>query len=429
MKIQTHHAPQAGIVFLITLIVTSMFCLISLGSYLAMSSAENAMVMRSLAWNAALPLAEAGVEEVLSHVTKNTANYALDNWTFNGTNYSRPSRTLTNGYYNVSFTGSPGSLLTITSTGYGLWKGNSYASRTVQVIAQSGSTIPRAVGMIAKNQINFAGTLVIDSYNSTNALYSSNGQYDPAKRGDRATVETPLFFTLGGNSRVYGSVATGPNGSITVKGNSKVGDMAWIKGPNKGIQSGHSTNNFNSAIPDVVLPYTSAAAPASGTVANTTYNYVLDGGNYMAPSLDAGGGNTSMIVTAPSVLVVTGPLSLANVVFAPGATLDLFIATPSISFSPTIQGMTGSQVVTPIQFRVWGLPSCTSMDMTGKDSFTGMIYAPEADIQARGNADFYGSCTANTFLMNGTFDFHYDEATASYTPGGTTFQIMSWAEK
>jgi hypothetical protein len=149
----------------------------------------------------------------------------------------------------------------------------------------------------------------------------------------------------------------------------------------------------------------------------------------MATNLNSGGGNTRMIVTAPSVLLVTGAITLEDIVFAPGATLDLYIATPSISFCPEIEGMTSSQTVTPIQFRVWGLPTCTNMDMTGGDSFTGMIYAPEADLRARGNASFYGSITSSTFYCNGTFDFHYDQATAGYTPSGTSFQIVSWAEK
>ena len=90
--------------------------------------------------------------------------------------------------------------------------------------------------------------------------------------------------------------------------------------------------------------------------------------------------------------------------------------------------MTASQPVTPNQFRVWGLPTCTTMDMTGGDAFTGMIYAPEAYLQARGGANFYGSMTSSIFVCNGNFGFHYDQATYSYTPGGSSFQIISWAE-
>ena len=424
MKIHTYHAPEAGNVFLISMIVTSMLCLISLGSYLSMSSAENAVVMRSLAWNAALPLAEAGVEEALSHVTKNTASYAVDNWTNKGANYSRPARTLGSGYYSVSIGGSPGSLLTITSTGSALWKGTSYASRTVQVIAQSGSTMPSQVGMVAKNSITFRGNLNVDSYNSI------NGPYGGANVSAQATVETPLGFDLGGNASVAGYVASGPTGSITWKGSSSVGDVAWVNAGNSGIEAGHSTNNFTTAIPDVVLPYTSAAVPVSGSVSNTSYSYVLNGGNYMVTNLTAGGGNTTVVVTAPSTLVVSGNVSLAKIVFAPGATLDLYIDTPSIDFRPTLTPLTGTQAVRPIQFRVWGMPSVTDMHLNAGDSWTGMIYAPELYFQANGHASFYGSIIAGDFKMNGTFDFHYDVSTASYIPGSTTpYQIISWAEK
>jgi hypothetical protein len=429
MRISTKHTGREGNVFLIVMVSTGILSVICLGSYLSLASTEHRSVMRSQAWNTAMPLAEAGVEEALSHIVKNARNFAADGWTLQGTNSYAKQRALSTGSYSVSFSGSVGSLLTITSTGRALFQDTNYIGRTVQVLVQSGSSIPRAIGMVARNGITLRGDLGVDSYNSTNSLYSTNGRYDPARAGDRAMVATPLGFSLGGNSHVYGSVACGTGGAITAGGNARVGDEAWVDGRNKGIESGHSTNNFDVAIPDVIQPYTSAAAPASGTVGNASYNYVLSGGNYMAASLTAGGGNTTMIVTAPSVLLVTGDMSLANIVFAPGATLDLYIATPSVTFCPAIQGMTSSQAVTPLQFRVWGLPSCTTMDMTGGDAFTGMIYAPEADLRARGHAAFYGSITANTFYCNGTFDFHYDEATASFTVGGTSFRVISWAEK
>jgi hypothetical protein len=439
MKISLKHTHQDGNVFLMVIVSTGILSVACLGSYLSLASTEHRSVMRSQAWNTAMPLAEAGVEEALSHITRNTNNFAADGWTPQGTNTYTKQRTLSTGTYSVSLSGSPGAQVTITSTGHVQFQdtcslGTSYAvrvadlKRTVQVVAQSASASPQMVGLVAKSGITLKGDLGMDSYNSTNSLYSTQGQYDPAKARDHALVETPLGFGLGGNSHVKGSVATGPGGLFTVWGNTRVGSTAWVDGKNKGIEPGYSTNNFNAAIPDVVAPFTSAAAPSSGTVSNTSYNYVLDGGNYMATSLTDGGSHATLVVTAPSVLLLTGDTSLQSVVFAPGATLDIYIATPSISFCPTIQGMTDSQIVTPTQFRVWGLPTCTSMDMTAGLAFTGLIYAPEADLQARGHAAFYGAITANTFYCNGTFDLHYDEATASFMLGGNSFRIMSWAE-
>jgi hypothetical protein len=427
MKIRTYHAPQAGNVFLITMMLTGIFCLISLGSYLSMTSTENTMVMRSLAWNTALPLAEAGVEEALSHIVKNTANFAVDGWTPQGTNLYAKQGSLSTGYYTVNIAGSPGTVATITSTGHALFQGANYVSRTVQVKAQSGPFLPCIIGLVAKNNITFGGALGVDSYDSTYGLYGG------ANVSDQAIVATPIWWdSISGNSHIYGYVEAAPKSSPPLMGGTAtVGDKAWVSGKHKGIQSSptnHFSANFTNAIPDVPMPYTSAAAPSSGTVSNTSYNYVLNGGNYMATNLNAGGGSTTMIVTAPSTLVVSGDITLANVVFAPGASLDLVIATPSISFHPTIQDMSGGQTVTPIQFRVWGLPSCTSMDMTSAKSFTGVIYAPEADLKAAGNAAFYGAFTANTFTCNGTFDFHYDVSTANYKAGGPSFKVSSWAE-
>ncbi len=431
MKIYTQKSKQAGTVFLIVMATIAIVSIICLGSYLSLASQENQTVARSLAWNTAMPLAEAGAEEALSQITKNTGNFAADGWTAQGPNLYAKQRTLSTGYYNVTISGSPGSQVTIQSTGYAQFQGTKYLSRTVQVIAQSGVTQPALIGLVAKNGIGFGGDFLVDSYNSTNALYSTNGQYTASKRTAQAVVATPAGFSMGGHSQVYGFVETAPGFTVQTGGAASVGDLNWVNGKNKGIETSptnHFTANFTGSIPDVQAPFTSATAPASGTVSGASYNYVLNGGNYMATSLDAGGGNTSLIVTAPSVLVVSGPVSLANVVFAPGATLDLYIATPSISFAPTIEGMTSSQAVTPIQFRIWGLPSCTSMDMTGNGSFTGVIYAPEAELSARGNAAFYGAMTSSIFNCNGTFDFHYDLATLSYRAGGSAFSIISWKE-
>jgi hypothetical protein len=430
MKISTQQPQQAGGAFLIVIVTTGILSIICLGSYLSLASQEHRAVMRSLAWNTAMPLAEAGVEEALSHITKNTNNFAADGWSLQGTNVYAKQRTLSTGYYTVSLSGSAGSLVTIRSTGYALFQDTNYVARTVQVTAQSGLSLPRMIGMVAKDGITFGGDFGVDGYNSTNALYSTNGRYDPAKYSDQVIVATPAGFVMKGHSHICGYVQTAPGFTVSVGGAATVGDPAWVNN-NKGIETSptnHFSANFTGSIPDVEAPFTSAAAPTSGTVSNTSYNYVLNGGNYLATNLTAGGGSTTMIVTAPSVLVVTGAVSLANVVFAPGATLDLYVAAPSISFCPSIQGMTASQTVTPIQFRVWGLPSCTSMDMTGGKTFTGTIYAPEADLRAAGNASFYGAFTAGTFTCHGGFDFHYDAATASYTHSSTSFTVISWTE-
>src|SRR5947209_18630029 len=74
---------------LIVVIMTAGLVTAGVAGYLALTTRQNESVMRSLCWNAALPLAEAGVEEALSHLHKNNTNCAADGWTLSGTNYTK----------------------------------------------------------------------------------------------------------------------------------------------------------------------------------------------------------------------------------------------------------------------------------------------------------------------------------------------------
>lgn len=60
MKISIQQSKQAGTVFMIVMATTAIVSIICLSSYLSLASQENRTVMRSLAWNTAMPLAEAG---------------------------------------------------------------------------------------------------------------------------------------------------------------------------------------------------------------------------------------------------------------------------------------------------------------------------------------------------------------------------------
>ena len=80
MKIQTSR--EEGNTLLVVLLITGLI-VVALGSYLNLALTEHKTVHRSLAWKAALPLAESGVEEALSHMNKNKTNFAADGWTSN----------------------------------------------------------------------------------------------------------------------------------------------------------------------------------------------------------------------------------------------------------------------------------------------------------------------------------------------------------
>jgi hypothetical protein len=418
MNTQTYTSRQSGSVLLIVTFIAGVLALM-LGTYLAMTSQENVTVKRSIGWNAALPMAEAGIEEACSQVTVNMAGYWNDGWTFNTTNmmYNK-TRYLGDSYYSVDLNGWPGGLAFITSTGYGAWTGSNYISRTVRITARTPTPFyPN--GLIA-NDVSFHGNFYADSFDSRLGPYNKNSATD------HALIASPpgsSGYTVGGNAHICGYVACAAGATITCGGSATVGDFNYnVKGA---IQLSHQTNTYAQVYPPVTMPFNPTTpgvrVPTSGTVSNQTYNYVLNGGYYYAPDLAAANGK--MYVGGTVLLLTTGAVNLASITFAVNLTnppqLNLVYGGTSLdNFNVSL--INGSAP----QFWLYGLPSCTSMKMTGAD-FVGVIYAPTMDLSASGGS-ITGAILANTFGCQGQFSFHYDDATAGAV--AKKFQILTWNE-
>lgn len=413
---------RSGSALLVTVFITGVLALL-VGTYLALTVQNNNSVKRSTGWNTALPLAEAGVEEALTHVVVNTNGYGLDGWALSSTNTTYwKKRFLSDSYYFVSISGGQGGTVAITSTGYGCWKGSNYIARTVQVLADTPFPfIP--IGLEATN-ITFGGDFRADSYDSLDPLHSTNGNYDHAKATANVTIATPgSSFRISGSSTIRGYLATGPSTAVRLAGGALIGDMSFA-GP--GIQAGHLTNNFAASYPTIVAPFTASDPgvqfPTNGNVGGTTYTYVLNGGRYFASNLDVQTYGKTLYVGSDSTLYVTGNVDLDTVVFDTSTkpNLKVYVGGPAVTFSPKVIGGT------PPQFWVFGLPSCTTLSLTRNSAFIGVIYAPQVHLQGNGNAALYGAIVAATFNCLGTFDFHYDLSTRPIDP--KPFKIISWAE-
>jgi hypothetical protein len=388
--------------------------LLALGSYLSLVSEESRTLKRSLCWNAALPMAEAGVEDALSQIKRNLTNFNADGWS---TNHTKQRALATGSYYIVNFAGQAGGTVTITSTGLVHFVDKTYISRTVRVLALTTKDF-KFPGLMASS-IFLGGDLQADSYDSSDPAFNTGGFYDPAKASDQALIATPgTGYTMGGSSKVKGYVATGPGGSVATSGNASVGDKNY-KG--KGIQAGHFTNNFNLAMPSAVAPFDSADAPGSDTVSGKTYDYVLEGGDYMATNLSSTAYGATLMVTESSTLYVTGTINLNSITFAPGVRLDLYVSAPSITFAPVVVGATAPM------FTVFALPSCSTFSLNNGTVFTGLIYAPDTALAANGHAQISGAIVGKTFSCNGTFDFHYDLA-FSKPRNLPPVKVLSWSE-
>jgi len=296
------------------------------------------------------------------------------------------------------------------------------------------------MGLVAKGAINMNGNNILtDSFDSADPLHSTGGLYDASKRkanGDVATDSGLVNSVSVGNANIYGEVHTGPSGSVSIGSNGSVGDLAWQTGGNSGIEPGFDKNDMNVTFPDVSAPVVGAFPPAGGNVGGTSYAYVLSGGSYQMSSFSLSG-QSQVLVTGPSVLWVTGDVSMsgqASITIAPGGSLVMYVGTASGSGNSASLGGGGviNNAGNAANFQFYGLPSLTSLSMSGNGTFTGTIYAPEADLTLNGggsgNQDFSGASVTKTVTLNGHFSFHFDENLMRIGPS-RGWLATNWQEK
>jgi hypothetical protein len=439
IELQPRRRARGNILF-ITLVVGGIVAYL-LASYLGLVSSQNLATSRSQSWNLCIPVLEAGIEEALTHLHDATlSNLASDGWALDssGTNYVK-QRDLGDGcsfVARISITDPP----VITSTGSAPVPNQSTnISRTVQCMTKRDPLF--AKGMVAKGQIDMNGNnIASDSYDSGDPAYNTGGKYDSSKtkdNGDVATNSGLVNSVSVGNANIKGHVSTGPGGTIAVGHNGSVGDAAWVNGGNTGIEPGWSSDDMNVSFPDVEAPFSGGySVPGPGIVNGTNYDYVLTSGNYELGSLGMSGSDT-LLVTGNAVLYVTGDVSLAGqaqIQIATNASLSMYVGTANTNATTSVSlggnGIGNNSGITT-NFFFYGLPSTTSLSLSGNAAFTGAIYAPQANFTLGGGGsdtyDFAGASVTATATLNGHYNFHYDENLARVGPA-RGYVVNSWNE-
>ena len=320
------------------------------------------------------------------------------------------------------------------------------------------ATIPhcargQAAAIAAVSSINLQGNnITFDSFNSQDPLHSdwqtnytyrgSNYGYYPfsdpvGKRGANTVVATDGSITNAGDAAIYGYLDTAPGGTISIKASGSVGDTNWI-GPNPasplnhGIQWGHVAGDMNASFPDVSLPpYVWASVPTtSSNINGVTYTYVIgQSGTYKI----AGTLTASVYVAASNVvLYLPGGINLSSfAALTVGANADLTLYSGGlISFSGSAVFSNATQ--SAMASSIYGLPSgidtagdnvggCTSISLGGANNLvTTSVYAPQASLSlSGGGASAYhviGAFCVHDIVVNGHFNFHYDEALSPHIP-------------
>lgn len=384
-------------------------------SHLWLVMNEHRSMARAQAWNYALSVAEAGVEEGMAQLNAGGAgvgvnpNLAANNWTNNFSTYGYYGpkvSSLTNGGFSGSYSVTivPGVHPVVTATATVRDPLNSQdIKRTVQLI-----TTPFTP------QTNH-GIISI-----TNAILTGNQN---VISGNVASVFGTVTLR---NADVIGTVETG-GPTVTTKSNS--------------IVSGGFNTNFYVDLPDVQPPFTAANSfppPSdSQTKLYTSITFGASGNFYVNGSYNTKD-KMPIIVTATNVaLYVTGNITVPSLLIAPGASFKLYVGTTNTSSSSTTTlGDTSSTSINgsgqPGQFDYFGLPSNTTIDMkNGLTTMNGFIYAPEASLTQNGNMSIYGSLIAKSYDSNGggrPNNFTLRDVSDSGQPPVLYYTVQSWRE-
>jgi hypothetical protein len=424
---------------LITAAVAAAVIAVLVGGFLTFISDEYAMNLRSHAWTQALHMAEAGVE--LSFAEFNYWYYQGGNefssyrgWYSAGGGtyyrtvssfYDEQGRDIGTVYCYVNGVGGSNPYVTGVATCPTSPRGPQVCRR-VDVILRNSAMFPCAV--VAKRTIDLNGNNVItDSYDSSDPAKSTNGLYDPAERqpnGDVAsndTVTNTVDVTVG-NADIYGRVLVSPSGSVTMGPNGSIGptlieaDRATTVA--EAIADGYIRKDFQTDIPDVVLPPGAASWPA------LTGSATITSGDWKGTQIVNSriiSGNVRIYLTDSTSIHLTGNNSIR---ITPGSSLKIYAAGSVAAAGNGIVNTNG----TPITCQLYGLPTCTSVKITGNGEWVGTAYAPQAAVELKGGGNsgyMSGAIVADTITFTGTTAFHYDEALGKYGPG-SGYNMAGW---
>ena len=296
-----------------------------------------------------------------------------------------------------------------------------------------------AGGIVGIDGVNLSGNnLTTDSFDSADATKSTNGKYDAGKAGDKGDVvsNSGLVNSVAvGNADVKGHVSTGPNGTVSIGSSGSVGSKQWVEGGNLGIQPGYVSDDANVDIPQVTAPYTTGFTPPKGNYAiqnpdgtTSTYDYVLfPGVNWVIGNLNGkvyvAPGNVTLYVKDSIKISGTDQIYLAH-----GSSLQIYMAGASADFGG--QGINNPDA-NAFGFQFYGLPSNTYVSLGGNFTYTGVVYAPNADFSLGGGGndtiDWAGACITRTVKLNGHIHAHRDLNISRWFPIGP-FIVNAWNE-
>ncbi len=216
---------------------------------------------------------------------------------------------------------------------------------------------------------------------------------------------------------VPGDVVVGPGGDVDDVINSK--QTVVIQGNSYAAQD-------EVIFPPVVVP------SALDSLSLTAYTYIPGvpiSGNVKFDSISIPNFG-SQEFNGECKVYVLGDIDLSNsagITVTAGSSLTLYLAGDmNGSNSAGVTNATNDAT----KFSLYGLDTCTSVDLKNDADFYGTIYAPNADLLIRNGGDLYGGFVGKTFEMKnaGSFYFDIDLANAGINEIDACFNVQRWWE-
>lgn len=472
MKPTPRFVRQRGSLLIVAMILCAVIG-ISLVSYMQLGRSSLTISNRALYNNAAINVAENGLEEAMFAINKMVADesYSWPGWRNNGTGSSSAAWQKFSGF---SFDQNTTGMVRVYVYNYrGLQAPRIIARSTITLGGATSAPIEKWIevtlrktskfsnGLVARTSIVFNGTNTsVDSWNSDpdNSAATAAVPYSAIVRNDNGSVgsiSVAVDSVMIKQADIWGFVSTGgadPTTSVgtggSILGSGSTYDPATWTSPT--VDPARVSTDFSANFDPVTAPVKTyvnlggsinndTVLPRGGDVpdADGNYYYSATSINLVNKYLNV---NSKVVLkltnTSGTVVDVGGGTGQINVLAGGSLALytegDVKIAGQGVANGVDANGdgtLSDAEANQPINFQIWGTKTSGTQDIkvAGNGVFSGVIYAPQGAVTVNGNGSVGGSIVANTITMTGNANFHFDESLANFG-GGNPFRVSKWKE-